>query len=201
MRIDRLHHLAVIDPESACRSGTVVDYWVNPTAGRVAALAVRPVDVDQLQRVSCARVARIGHDAVMLARENSASSSRVESIPENWLDRRHLTTLVVYTDTGDCLGTVAAAQIDPLTLDIQSYDLAVPFWRRWIRRQRSISGDRVAWCGRDVLVVRTDEPAKLRTVGHEDGDYSTPKPVRLPSHATSASRNGTASPAAHTPTG
>ena len=45
MRIDSLRHLAVIDPDTACRTGTVTDYWLNPTEGRLAALALRPVAV------------------------------------------------------------------------------------------------------------------------------------------------------------
>jgi sporulation protein YlmC with PRC-barrel domain len=68
MRLDSLRHLAVIDPDTACRSGTVVDYWVDPTIGRVAALSMRPVDIDQPQRIPSTRVARVGHDVVMLTR-------------------------------------------------------------------------------------------------------------------------------------
>jgi sporulation protein YlmC with PRC-barrel domain len=90
MRVDRLRNLAVIDPETACRVGIVTDYWIDAAAGRVAALAIRPVDVDLSQHVDTCRVARVGRDAV-------------------------------------------------------------------------------AWCGREVLVVRTDEPAKLRPAGREDG--------------------------------
>jgi sporulation protein YlmC with PRC-barrel domain len=44
MRVDRLRNLAVIDPETACRVGIVTDYWIDAAAGRVAALAIRPVE-------------------------------------------------------------------------------------------------------------------------------------------------------------
>jgi uncharacterized protein YrrD len=190
MRIDSLRNLAVIDPDTASRTGTVTDYWLDPAAGRLAALELRPVDIDQSQRVSCARVGRIGHDAVMLTRRGEQAISSLEPISADWLDRRHLKHLTVYSDEGDRLGRVAEAQIDPLTLAIQSYELAVPIWRRWLRTRRHVSGDLVAWCGRDVLVVRTGNPAKLRPVGREDGDYLQTLDEALPSKAKAASRNG-----------
>ena len=74
MRLDSLRHLAVIDPETACRAGTVIDYWVDPTIGRVAALSMRPVDIDQPQRISCTRVARVALDAMMLTRGSGPTS-------------------------------------------------------------------------------------------------------------------------------
>ena len=58
MRVDRLRNLAVIDPDTACRVGIVTDYWIDAAAGRVAALAIRPIDVDLSQRVDTCRVAR-----------------------------------------------------------------------------------------------------------------------------------------------
>jgi uncharacterized protein YrrD len=190
MRIDSLRHLAVIDPDTACRTGTVTDYWLDVTAGRLAALVQRPVDVDQAQRVSCARVGHIGHDAVMLTPASGQAVFSLEPIPEDWLDRRHLKQLTVYSDDGDRLGRVAQAHIDPVTLNIQSYELAVPFWRRWLPARRQVPGDLIAWCGRDVLVVRTDQPAKLRPVGREDGSYVQPAAELLPSKAKAVSRNG-----------
>lgn len=50
MRLDNLRHRAVVDPDSACRTGIVTDYLVDATAGRVA-LLVRPMDADLQQRV------------------------------------------------------------------------------------------------------------------------------------------------------
>jgi hypothetical protein len=76
----------------------------------------------------------------------------------------------VYTDTGKRLGRIDGAEVDH-TLRIQNFDLAPPLWRRFWLRQR-ISASSVAWCGRDVLVVRTDEAVKLRPVGKEDGIYA-----------------------------
>jgi sporulation protein YlmC with PRC-barrel domain len=190
MHIDSLRQRAVIDPDSAARLGTVIDYWVDPELGRVAALAMRPVDVDQSQRLSCARVARVGRHAIMLNRANGSTIPRLESLHEGWLDRRHLKGLVVYTDAGERLGTVNGAHINPLTLEIQSYEIAVPFWRRWFHRGRRVTGESVAWCGRDVLVVRTNEPAKLRPVGRENGDYTSELTEHVASDATSGSRNG-----------
>ena len=174
MRVDRLRNLVVIDPDTACRVGIVTDYWIDAAAGRVAALAIRPVDVDFSQRVDTCRVARVGRDAVMLAPADSARTSGARPVPDHWLNRRHLTGLSVYTDTGNRLGRVAGADIDPTTLVVATYELGIPLWRRWLPGLKHIAADRVAWCGREVLVVRTDEPAKLRPAGREDG-WVTPR--------------------------
>ena len=98
----------------------MTDYWLDATAGRVAALVPRPVDVDQAQRVSCARVGHIGHDTVMLKRASGQANSSLEAIHENWPDRNHVKPLTVYSDDGDRLDRVAEAHIDPVTLNIQS---------------------------------------------------------------------------------
>lgn len=111
----------------------------------------------------------------MLARSTESprvADSSTASVPVEWLDRRHMTELIAYTDTGDRLGRIVGATIDPVTLAIQTYTLAVPLWRRWLPGQRYIQAGSVAWCGRDVLVVHTEQPAKLRPVGHEDGQYA-----------------------------
>jgi sporulation protein YlmC with PRC-barrel domain len=169
MRVDRLRNLVVIDPDTACRVGIVTDYWIDAAAGRVAALAIRPVDVDLSQRVDTCRVARVGHDAVMLGPADSARAPGARPVPDHWLNRRHLTGLSVYSDTGNRLGRVAGAVIDATTLAVDIYELGIPLWRRWLPGLKHIAADRVAWCGREVLVVRTDEHAKLRPAGREDG--------------------------------
>jgi hypothetical protein len=57
-------------------------------------------------------------------------------------------------------------------------------------RRRHVPGDLIAWCGRDVLVVRTDQPVKLRPVGRQDGNYIQQSAEQLPSNAKAVSRNG-----------
>jgi uncharacterized protein YrrD len=175
MQLDSLRNRTVVDPDSACRTGIVTDYLVDTAAGRVATLIVRPVDVDLPQRVPAHRVACVGQHAVMLARSpepRHAADSSTAGVPVEWLDRRHIAELVAYSDTGDRLGRIVGATIDPVTLAIQTYTLAVPLWRRWLPGRRDIQAGSVAWCGRDVLVVHTEQPAKLRPVGHEDGRYT-----------------------------
>src|SRR6516225_3000610 len=98
MRIDSLRQLVVIDPTTACQVGKVSDYWINPAAGRIAALVLRPPDIDQPQQVSSVRVARVGRHAVMLTHTTGPSTELMDVIPSNWLDRGHLRRLVVYTD-------------------------------------------------------------------------------------------------------
>jgi sporulation protein YlmC with PRC-barrel domain len=190
MRIDRLRNLVIIDPDTACRLGTVTDYWVDAAAGRVAALAIRPIDVDLPQRVSTSRVACVGHDAVMLRTFDGAKAPCVAPAPERWLDRHHLRGLTVYTDTGRKLGRVDGAVVNATTLDVETYVLGIPLWRRWLPGLRQIAAERVAWCGREVLVVRTDEPVKLRPAGYEDGFvYEPPAEAPVDGQTTPADRH------------
>ena len=174
MRLDTLRKRAVVDPETGSRLGTVIDYWVDAAAGRVAALIIRPVDADLSQRVAADRVARVGRDAVMLSPSNPLTAGTpIAPLRPDWLDRRHMRGLTVYTDTGERLGRIDGAEVDQRTLTIENYDLARPLLRRWFSGRQHISAASVAWCGRDVLVVRTDETIKLRPMGHEDGLYAT----------------------------
>ena len=172
MRLDTLRNRAVVDPDSASEIGVVTDYCIDAMAGRVAALIIRPVDVDLSERVAADRVAHVGRDAVMLSRANSIRpSTETVSVVSEWLDRRHLRGITVYTDTGERLGRIDGAEVDPATLAVQTYRLAPPLWRRWLPGQKHVAAEAVAWCGRDVLVIRTDQLAKLRPVGREDGAY------------------------------
>jgi len=192
MRLDTLRNRAVVDPESGTRIGTVTDYWIDATAGRVTALIIRPVDADLPQRVVADRVARVGRHAVMLSRSDGAGNgtSVAKTVGTDWLDRHHIQGLTVYTDTGERLGRIEGADIDPLTLAIQNYDLAQPVWRRWLSGRQHIAAASVAWCGRDVLVVRTDDVPKLRPVGHEDGTYQPPAEVPTKSRSATPARDG-----------
>jgi sporulation protein YlmC with PRC-barrel domain len=83
------------------------------------------------------------------------------------LGRRHLRALLAFTDTGKRLGRVEAIDVDT-TLNIQNFKLAPPMWRRWLWWRKNIAAASVAWCGRDVLVVRTDAVAKRYAVAPED---------------------------------
>jgi sporulation protein YlmC with PRC-barrel domain len=173
MRLDTLRKRAVVDPETGTRLGTVTDYWVDATAGRVAALIIRPVDADVSERVAAHRVAHVGRDAVMLSSSNGpGAATPATPVRREWLDRLHIRRLTVYTDTGERLGRIDGAEVDPRTLTILNYDLARALWRRWLPRRQHIAATAVAWCGPEVLVVRTDETIKLRPVGHEDGLYA-----------------------------
>ncbi len=173
MRLDTLRNRAVVDPETGSRLGIVTDYWVDASAGRVAALIIRPVDADLSERVAADRVARVGRDAVMLSRvDGPGAGTPATPVRSEWLDRRHIRGMVVYTDTGERLGRIDGAEVDQRTLAIQNYDLAPPLWRRWLAGRQHIAAASVAWCGRDVLVVRTDDAIKLRPAGHEDGLYA-----------------------------
>src|SRR5258708_772082 len=172
MRLDTLRKRAVVGPAAGSRLGIGTDYWVDASAARVAALTIRPVDADLSERVAADRVACVGRDAVMLSRSDSpGAGTPATPVRSEWLDRLHIRGMVVYTDTGERLGRSDGAEGDQRTLAIQNYDLARPSWRRWLARRQHIAAASVAWCGRDVLVVRTDDAIKLRPIGHEDGLY------------------------------
>jgi sporulation protein YlmC with PRC-barrel domain len=187
MRLDTLRKRVVVDPETGTRLGTVTDYWVDANAGRVAVLVIRPVDAELSQRVAADRVAHVGRDAVILSR--SLGSGTGTPVRSEWLDRRQIRRLTVYTDTGKRLGRIDGAEVDH-TLRLQSFNLAPPMWRRWLWVRQRIAAASVAWCGRDVLVVRTDEAIKLRPIGKEDGIYAALSDLTV--------TDGTATPARET---
>lgn len=170
MRLDTLRKRVVVDPETGTRLGTVTDYWVDAAAGRVATLIIRPVDAELSQRVAAERVAHVGRDAIILAPSNGLGVGT--PLRTDWLDRRQIRRLIAYTDTGERLGRIDGAEVDH-TLRIQNFNLATPIWRRWLWARQHIAAAAVAWCGRDVLVVRTDEAIKLRPIGKEDGIYAS----------------------------
>src|SRR5687768_10813157 len=99
MRLETLRNRAVVDPESGTRLGMVTDYWIDATAGRVAALIIRPVDADLSQRVAAHRVARVGRHAIMLARSNGTATALPAAVADRseWLNRQHIRGLTVYT--------------------------------------------------------------------------------------------------------
>jgi sporulation protein YlmC with PRC-barrel domain len=165
MRLDKLRKRTVVDPQTGTRLGTVTDYLVDATAGRVAVLIVHPVEAELSQPVSADRVLHVGQDAVILSRSTGTGASA--PLRSDLLDRRHLRGLIAFTDTGKRLGRVEALDVDT-TLKIQNFKLAAPIWRRWLWWRKNIAAASVAWCGRDVLVVRTDAGATRRPVGHED---------------------------------
>jgi sporulation protein YlmC with PRC-barrel domain len=177
MRLDTLRKRVVVDPETGTRLGTVTDYWVDAAAGRVAMLIIRPVDAELSQRVAADRVAHVGRDAVILSR--STGSGTGTPVRTDWLDRRQIRRLIVYTDSGKRLGRIDRAEVDH-TLRIQNFDLAAPLWRRWLWMRQHIAAAAVAWCGKDVMVVRTDELIKLRPVGKEDGVYASLGDLTVP---------------------
>ena len=173
MRLDTLRKRVVVDPETGTRLGTVTDYWIDAAVGRVAALIIRPIDADLSERVAAERVARVGRDAVMLSPSNGPSApTPATPVRSNWLDRRHTRGLTAYTDAGERLGRIDGVEIDGRTLSIQNYHVKLPVWRRWFSGRRHIAASSVAWCGRDVLVVRTEDPVKLRPAGREDRVYA-----------------------------
>src|SRR5258707_14728104 len=101
MRLDTLRKRAVVDPATGSRLGIVTDYWVDASAARVAALTIRPVDADLSERVAADRVAWVGRDAVMLSRSDGpGAGTPATPVRAEWLDRRHIRGMVVYTETG-----------------------------------------------------------------------------------------------------
>ena len=145
MRLDTLRKRAVVDPATGSRLGIVTDYWVDASAGRVAALTIRPVDADLSERVAADRVACVGRDAVMLSRSDGpGAGTPATPVRSEWLDRRHIRGMVVYTDTGERLGRINGAEVDQRTLAIQNYDLAPPLWRRWLAGRQHIAAASVA---------------------------------------------------------
>src|SRR5579884_3966764 len=100
MRLRELRGLPVIDPTAARKIGTVIDYQVDPAAGRLAALDVTAGEGASAttSRVPAQQIRRVGRDAVMLTSRASGFARPSADLNERWLDTSSLVGLDVIGD-------------------------------------------------------------------------------------------------------
>src|SRR5262252_5261217 len=134
MRLKEIRGLPVIDPTAARTIGTVVDYQVDPVAGRIAALDINAVQDGSGERVLAQRIRRVGSSAVMLTARGGSVASATPEVNEQWLDTSTLGGLEVMGDDGDLIGHLVDATFDQDTLEIHDYLLSASLWERLIGR-------------------------------------------------------------------
>ena len=130
MRLKALRGLPVIDPTAARKVGTVLDYQVDPAAGRLAALDINAVESGEAERVLAHRIRRVGRHAVILTGRAGAASNGAPDLNEHWLDASSLVGLEVLGDDGNRIGRLMDAGFDQDSLDIDAYLLRATTWQR-----------------------------------------------------------------------
>jgi sporulation protein YlmC with PRC-barrel domain len=153
MRLKELLGLPVIDPTSARKIGTVLDYQVDPAGGGLAAVDVTGTSGADGQRVLAARIRRVGRDAVILTGRGGKVASATAEVDERWLDASVLGGLEVIDDDGDRVGRLIDATFDQDSLEIGAYLLRVGTLQRLLRRSSRITPARVQSCSRELMLV------------------------------------------------
>ena len=154
MRLKELRGLPVVDPSAARKIGTVSDYQVDPTAGRLAALDVTPLDGGEVQRVLAQRIRRVGGSAVMLTARGGAMASGTSEVNERWLDTSTLVGLEVMADDGTRVGHLVDATFDQDSLVIGAYLLqGSGFLDSFSGKRNTIEPDAVHSCSRELMLI------------------------------------------------
>ena len=177
MRLKELRGLPVIDPTAARKVGTVIDYQVDPVAGRIAALDITPIDSTESQRVLAQRIRRVGTSAVILTARGGSLPSEMVDINSRWLDTSTTVGLEVMGDDGNRIGHLVDGTFNQDTLDIDAYLLRAGFFEQLIGRRGRIQPGKVHSCSRELMVVTTG-----RVKGYEaepDNVNSVDLPLQL----------------------
>ena len=151
MRVTKLLGLPVVDLSVARVLGFVSDALLDPATGRVEALDVQPRDGTG-ERVAARRVRCVGSRAVML---QGGATELLHSAGDNehWVNTQALVGLEVLTDSGDGVGHLADAHFNTDTLAIEAYELATPFWERWLGVSGLIRPEEVLACSSELMIV------------------------------------------------
>jgi sporulation protein YlmC with PRC-barrel domain len=181
MRLKELRGLPVIDPTAARKLGTVIDYQIDPVAGRIAALDITPVDGTDSQRVLAQRIRRVGSSAVVLTARGGTLPSDTVDINSRWLDTATTVGLEVMGDDGNRIGHLGDCTFNQDTLDIEAYLLrGASLLQQLIGGRARIPPDQVHACSRELMIVGTgqvttaeaqpDEVTSVETVPLKEAD-------------------------------
>lgn len=155
MRLKQIRGLPVIDPTAARKIGTVVDYQVDPVAGRIAALDVTPVNGAEGERILAQRIRRVGTNAIILTAHGGNVASAPVEIVDRWLDTSTTIGLEVIGDDGVRIGHLVDATFDQDSLEIDSYSLRTSLTERLMGAPGHIQPDKVHSCSRELMMVST----------------------------------------------
>jgi len=151
-RLSRMRGMPVVDLSTAHRIGHVVDIFLDPNAGRLAALEVGPTRAFNQKRMDGRFVRRIGLQAIMTI----APAGREEfELPtdDRVVDVDTMIGLEVLAEDGDRVGFVSDVYMNPDTLSIDAFELRTPPFERLMRGQRLVLPDAMLLCSRDLMIV------------------------------------------------
>jgi sporulation protein YlmC with PRC-barrel domain len=164
MLLKHLRGLPVIDPTTARKVGTVLDYQVDPAAGSIAALDISPPQADagesHSERIFAHHIRRVGAHAIMLT-GRGGMAREVADLNERWLDSGALTGLEVLGDDGNRIGHLVGARFDQDSLAIEAYLLRSGWSTQLLRRNDRILPNTVVSCSRDLMLISTGRVAEL----------------------------------------
>ena len=160
MRMTELKGRVVVDPTTARKRGVVVDVLVDATTARLAAVDISAPEAEGAERIPADWIARIGRDAVMLARTSAPEEGGLLGPTEDCLDYDSLVGLEVLDEGGDRVGYLQDAQLDPDSLSVTAYELTGAAWRRWLRWSSEIGSDEVTSWSRELMLVRARRPTE-----------------------------------------
>jgi len=152
--------MPVIDLASARRAGFVLDAFIDPLDGCIAALDVGGRGEGGHRRLPGPNVRRIGRHAVVVFRPEGLAEPLLDE--DRALDIGVLLGLEVLTDTGDRVGFISDVYLDPDTLAVNAYELRTPTIERWLKGPRLILPRQVVLCSRDLMVV--PDPQRIAPV-------------------------------------
>jgi sporulation protein YlmC with PRC-barrel domain len=164
MRLKRLRGMAVVDPTTAHKIGTVLDFQIDPAAGRLAAIDVGSAEGDA-QRIGADRIHRVGRDAVILTRTDSPPLPA--STDERWLDESSLVGLEVIGVDGNRIGHLSDAVFDQDSLAIEFYVLRQGIAQRLTGRGGRILPNTIRTCSRELMLLSVAQPNELPSVAAE----------------------------------
>ena len=177
MRLKELRGLPVIDPTAAHKLGTVIDYQVDPVAGRIAAIDITPVDGTDAQRVLAQRIRRVGSSAVVLTARGGTMPSDTVDINSRWLDTATLVGLEVMGDDGNRIGHLGDCTFNQDTLDVEAYLLSgATLLQQLIGGRARIPPDQVQACSRELMIVGTGQVTAAEA---QPGEVTSVEPVPL----------------------
>jgi len=178
MRLKELRGLPVIDPSAARKVGTVIDYQVDPVAGRIAALDITPVDSTEGQRVLAQRIRRVGTSAVILTARGGSMPGEAIDINGRWLDTSTTVGLEVMGDDGNRIGHLVDGTFNQDTLDVEAYVLRSSFIQRLIGRRGRIQPEKVHSCSRELMLVASGHVKAGEVEPDEVNSVELPMPLK-----------------------
>jgi sporulation protein YlmC with PRC-barrel domain len=185
MRLKELRGLPVIDPTAARKVGTVVDYQVDPVAGRIAALDIAHVEAGEGERILAQRIRRVGTSAVILTARGGATPGAAIEILDGWLDTSTTIGLEVMGDDGNRIGHLVDATFNQDNLEIEAYLLRANTAERLFGRRGRIQPDKVHSCSRELMIAMSGRVKAAELPSEETNALDVPVQLkdadRLPS--------------------